>query len=77
MSPDDETETPPMGAVTRFLRKQADRERLARRRRVATLVIGAILVAAQLLVMAGIMPPEGRDLALSAGAVALGVSFAA
>lgn len=75
MSPD-ETKTAPMRTVKRFLRREEERARITRRRRIATLVFGAVLAAAQGLVVAGVLPPEGRDLAISAGAVALGVSFA-
>lgn len=75
MSPD-ESPTPPMRTVARFLRREEERKRITRRRRIATLVIGAVLAAAHALVMVGVLPPEGRDFALSAGAVALGVSFA-
>ena len=63
-------------SVALFLRTQDTKRRASRRFRWGIVMLGALFTIAAALTAGGIVPPEGRDLAISASAVAFGLSVA-
>jgi hypothetical protein len=61
-------------SVAAFLRSQESQRKRSRRFRLGIALLGALFTVFAALTASGIIPPEGRDLAISAGAVAFGLS---
>ena len=64
-------------SVAAFLRNQETQKKKTRRFRLGVVVLGAVFTAFAALTASGIVPPETRDLAISAGAVAFWLSVTA